>query len=137
MRKIILFIVVAFLLFQTTILADDEEGEVFGINEVWEEINEASTTESKEPKLNSRAGIVIDRNTKAILFGKNENEKRAMASTTKIMTAIIVLEKGNLSDTIEVGAKAAGIGGSRLGLKKGDKITLNDLLYGLMLRSRK
>ena len=58
-----------------------------------------------------------------------------MASTTKIMTATIVLEKGNLNDTIEISKKAASTGGSRLGLKTGDKITVCDLLYGLMLCS--
>ena len=58
-----------------------------------------------------------------------------MASTTKIMTAIIVVENSNLDDVIEVSAKAAGTGGSRLGLKKGDEISMRDLLYGLMLRS--
>ena len=58
-----------------------------------------------------------------------------MASTTKIMTATIIIEKCNLTDTIEISKKAAGTGGSRLGLKTGDKITVLDLLYGLMLRS--
>ena len=58
-----------------------------------------------------------------------------MASTTKIMTAIVVLENSNMTDVVTINAKAAGTGGSRLGLKKNDKITVNDLLYGLMLRS--
>ena len=58
-----------------------------------------------------------------------------MASTTKIMTAIVVLENANLKDTVIIDSKSAGVGGSRLGLKKNDKITVNDLLYGLMLRS--
>ena len=60
-----------------------------------------------------------------------------MASTTKIMTAIVVLEKAKLTDTVEVSKKAGGTGGSRAGLKAKDKITVNDLLYGLMLPSRK
>ena len=58
-----------------------------------------------------------------------------MASTTKIMTAIVVLENANLSEVIEISRKAAGTGGSRLGLSAGDKISINDLLYGLMLCS--
>ena len=58
-----------------------------------------------------------------------------MASTTKIMTATVIIENCNLNDTIEVSKKAAGTGGSRLGLKTGDKITIHDLLYGLMLCS--
>ena len=58
-----------------------------------------------------------------------------MASTTKIMTATIIIENCNLDETIEISKKAAGTGGSRLGLKTGDKITIRDLLYGLMMRS--
>lgn len=87
------------------------------------------------PNTNSRSCVVIDRNSNTILYGKNETQKRKMASTTKIMTATIIIEKFDLKDTIEVSKKAAGTGGSRLGLKTGDKITVNDLLYGLMLRS--
>ena len=70
-----------------------------------------------------------------ILYGKNENSQVKMASTTKIMTAIVIIENGNLKDTVEVSKKAASTGGSRLGLKAGDKITVHDLLYGLMLVS--
>ena len=73
-----------------------------------------------------------------ILFGKKENERCKMASTTKIMTAIVVLEKvENLNEIVVASGKAGGTGGSRLGLHKDDKISVNDLLYGLMLCSRK
>lgn len=58
-----------------------------------------------------------------------------MASTTKIMTALIVIENSDLNSTANISKKAAGTGGSRLGLKTGDKITIHDLLYGLLLRS--
>ena len=58
-----------------------------------------------------------------------------MASTTKIMTTIVILEKADLNETVTVSAKAGGTGGSRLGLKRGDKASVRDLLYGLMLRS--
>ncbi len=61
-----------------------------------------------------------------------------MASTTKIMTAIIVIEEiEDLNQNVKISAKAAGTGGSRLGIHKDDEITVNDLLYGLMLCSRK
>ena len=109
---------------------------------VWleEEIYSASTNVTSEPSLNSKCAIAIDRDSKAILYGKNENQKVPMASTTKIMTAIVLLEnleKNNLTlDTvIEVCKQAEAVGGSRLGLKTGDKININDLLYGLMLCS--
>lgn len=87
------------------------------------------------PILNSRRCVIFDRTSKTVMYGKNEELRSAMASTTKIMTATIALENGNLQDEITIDRKAAGTGGSRLGLKRGDKITLNDLLYGLMLRS--
>ena len=58
-----------------------------------------------------------------------------MASTTKIMTCIIVLESSNLEDIVTVSSKAANTGGSRLGLKTNDKISVKHLLYGLMLCS--
>ena len=70
-----------------------------------------------------------------ILYEKNGYKQVPMASTTKIMTAIVVLENANLSDVVTVDKKAAGTGGSRLGLKTNDKITVHDLLYGLLLCS--
>lgn len=71
-----------------------------------------------------------------ILYGKQENTKCKMASTTKIMTAIIVTENvEDLNSKVKVSAKAAGIGGSRLGLHTNDEITVKDLLYGLLLCS--
>ena len=90
---------------------------------------------TKEPSISSRAAVVIDRTSNRIIFGKNENEVRKMASTTKIMTAIVIIENHDLTDTVTVSKKAAGTGGSRLGLKAGDKITVLDLLHGLMLCS--
>ena len=65
-------------------------------------------------KVNSRAFVVLDRNTNLVLLGKNEYQRRKMASTTKIMTACIIIENCNLSDVIEVSRSAANIGGSRL-----------------------
>ncbi len=95
----------------------------------------SSQIEKNISNINSRACVVIDRTTNTVLYGKNENSVRKMASTTKIMTATIIIENCNLDDTIEISKKAAGTGGSRLGLKTGDKITVRDLLYGLMLCS--
>lgn len=118
-------------------LADDYIEDNIAID-VSSEISEtiAQTNETLESSsINSRSCIVFDRNSHMILYGKNENKQVKMASTTKIMTSLIIIENYNLSETIEVSRKAAGTGGSRLGLKAGDKITINDLLYGLMLCS--
>ena len=130
-----LFILVFCFLMTNIVYANNEDTEKVDITNIENEIIQASSDLTKEPNLNSRSAIVIDRNTKTILYGKKENEKRKMASTTKIMTSIVIIENCNLSDIVEVSKKSAGTGGSRLGLKVGDKITVHDLLYGLMLCS--
>ena len=93
------------------------------------------SNESKIPIINARHAVVIDRNSSQILYGKNEFEKCKMASTTKIMTAIVVIENSNLSDIVTISKKSANTGGSRLGLSQNDKISVENLLYGLMLKS--
>ena len=85
--------------------------------------------------LNSRSCIVFDRNSQMVLYGKNEQQKVKMASTTKIMTAIVVIENSDMNDIVQVSKKSASTGGSRLGLRTNDKISISDLLYGLMLVS--
>ena len=67
----------------------------------------------KIPNINSRKAVVIDRNSKKILYGKKENERSKMASTTKIMTAMVVIQNTNLDNVVEVSKKAACTGGSR------------------------
>lgn len=90
----------------------------------------------KTPILNSRRYIIYDRLSKRALYGKDIDKETAMASTTKIMTAIIVLENcNNLKEEFTIPEKVSHVQGSTLGLKKDDKITINDLLYGLLLRS--
>ena len=116
------------------IYADDELEENLEEKELSEVINVASKSIA-EPIINSRIGIIYDRKSGKVIWGKNENKRSAMASTTKIMTCIVVIENADLNAEVKVSAKAAGTGGSRLGLKKDDKITIKYLLYGLMLRS--
>ena len=122
-------------LFTTTAHADIDSSEEIDFNEIKQEIIETSSNATDIPNINSRAAIVIDRNSKAILYGKSETEQRKMASTTKIMTAIVVLENANLSDIVTISKKAANTGGSVLRIKTGDKISVCDLLYGLLLVS--
>ena len=133
----LLFIIIfifSFLFYNITVFADDLNFE----NELETSSFQTEHSSTKENlKLNSRSCIVLDKNRKKILYGKNEFNKVKMASTTKIMTAIVVLENTNLSDIVTISKKAANTGGSRLKISTGDKITVNDLLYGLMLRSRK
>ena len=112
----------------------EEEIEEVDVREIQEEVL-ATSSNAEEMELNSRIALIYDRASGRIMYEKNGNKQTPMASTTKIMTAIVVLENTNLKDTVTITSKAAGTGGSRLGLKKNDKITVNDLLYGLLLRS--
>lgn len=130
--KIFLAFTVFILSFNYIAFADDENEK---ISDNISSLIEVSSSITDEPTINSRAAIIYDRTSGSILFGKNENEQRKMASTTKIMTAIIVLENASLDDIVTVSSKAAGTGGSRLGLHTNDKISIRDLLYGLMLCS--
>lgn len=122
--KVILLTLITISILNTkNIYADDIDEDKSEISEVIEElkddnISQVSKNITSQPTLNSRRCIVYDRNSNTILYGKNENAKVAMASTTKIMTATIVLENANLNDEVTVSAKAGGTGGSRLGLKK-------------------
>lgn len=131
------FFVIVFILFFLTssIFADDINEILDDNNSINNQILETSSTPDSIPDINSRAAVVIDRGSNTVLFGKNETVRKKMASTTKIMTSIVVIENCNLNDVVEVSKKSAGTGGSRLGLKTGDKITVHDLLYGLMLCS--
>ena len=85
--------------------------------------------------LNCVSAIAIDQESGRILYSKNSSSILPMASTTKIMTAIVALEFGNLFDKITVSSKAASMGGSSAGLKAGEVVTLEELIYGLMMRS--
>lgn len=143
MRKIfskILIIFTLILLIQVNTFAYEVEEKT---DYIWlqEEIESTNTKLNKEPRLNSRYAIAIDRDSKAILYSKEADKRVPMASTTKIMTAIILIENLGINNNltleseVEVCKQAAIIGGSRLGLKIGDKIRIKDLLYGLMLCS--
>jgi len=79
--------------------------------------------------------VVMDMDSNNVLLGSNINESMLIASTSKIMTSIIALENGNLEDIIEVDKSILKAVGSSLYLEIGEKITLKDLIYGLMLRS--
>lgn len=81
------------------------------------------------------AEIAMELQTGTVLNEHNADLKLPMASTTKIMTAIIIVEDCNLEDTFTVSDAAVGVEGSSIYLKKDEEINVKDLLYGLMLRS--
>lgn len=131
-KKVISFMSVTIILIMnfTIVFADDENEEI-----TQEDYVQVINQTKDEPTLNSRIAVAYDRKSGEVIWGKDENKRTAMASTTKIMTAIVTLENCDLTQTVTISKKSAGTGGSRLGLKADDKITMNDLLYGLMLKS--
>lgn len=134
--KKVLVIFLIILCIPINIFALEIDDDYEELDYVWleEEIENAKNDE--ELAINSRYAVIFDRTSKTAIWGKNENMEVPMASTTKIMTAIVMLENiSNLNEKSIVCKQAAGIGGSRLGLKTGDEITYSDLLYGLMLCS--
>lgn len=84
----------------------------------------------------AKAMCVLDKDTNRILYSKNEHKQLPMASTTKVVTLITVLENCNdLNQVITVNDNAVGVEGTSIYLRKGEQIAVLDLLYGLMLRS--
>ena len=134
-KNIICIVLVLSIFLSTYVFADDADEENLNPAELETLVVESGTKPTNEPNLNAKSAVIYDSITKQIIWGKNENDRRAMASTTKIMTAIVVIENSNLSDVVTISKKAAATGGSRLKINAGDKIKVNDLLYGLMLRS--
>ena len=81
------------------------------------------------------AAIVINARTRSVIYSKNANERRAMASTTKIMTALILAECNTPQKKVTVTNQMVAVEGSSMGLRAGDIVTYNDLLYGILLPS--
>ena len=81
------------------------------------------------------AEIVMEVNTGRVVYASNEHTKKYMASTTKILTAITVIENCDLAAKVTVGKETVGVEGSSIYLEAGEELTVEELLYGLMLRS--
>ncbi len=93
--------------------------------------------QAEELKLYATSAVLLDAQTGRVLYGKNETQVMPMASTTKVMTAIIVLEElgEDLGQEVGISAYASGMPKVKLYVKKGEKYSLRDLLYSLMLES--
>ncbi len=89
----------------------------------------------KMETLYSRGNILIDKESKRILYERHGKDKMPMASTTKIMTCILALEQGKLDDVVTASARASKAPKVKLGLKVDEKQRLGDLLYSLMMES--
>jgi serine-type D-Ala-D-Ala carboxypeptidase (penicillin-binding protein 5/6) len=85
--------------------------------------------------VSAKSAILMEQSSGRILFAKNAHQVRRIASITKIMTAILAIESGKMNEYVTVSSRAVKAEGSSIYLKPGEKIKLEDLVYGLMLRS--
>lgn len=131
MKKIIISFIL-FVFMNTWVFADDIIEIENHENTIFKEVSNDST---KTPKTLSKNIIVIDRKTLLPIYEKDAYSQVAMASTTKILTCIIALESCSLDEIVTISKKASSVSGSTLGINTNTKINMNDLLYGLMLRS--
>lgn len=90
---------------------------------------------AETPSITAESAIVIDLKTGRVLYEKNSEKQLPMASTTKILTALVAIENSDLDDLVKISDETTNIEGSSIYLKAGEAMTLKDLLYGLMLCS--
>lgn len=94
-----------------------------------------ATGEPKRKNISAKAAVLYQPDTDSFLFAKNADVRLPMASTTKIMTALVALENSELSDLVEIPGDAVGVEGSSAYLSEGEVLTMEELLYALLLRS--
>lgn len=92
-------------------------------------------TDANDIDVSAKSAILIEQDSGRIIYEKDANTKSRIASITKIMTAIIAIESGKLKEKVKIHEHFTNIEGSSIYLEKGELITLEDLVYGLMLRS--
>ena len=85
--------------------------------------------------VSAEKAIVLDAAAGRVLYEKNADDRSLIASTTKIMTALVVCRRCNVLDRVRIPAEAVGVEGSSMYLQEGEVLTVQELLYGLMLRS--
>lgn len=108
---------------------------LFGLCVFFLSLNLVFASEKDILNISSKNVVAMEVSTGRVLFSKRHMEKTKIASTTKIMTCILALENCSLEEMCKISKKAAGIGGSTVGLKSGTEVKLKSLLYGLMLES--
>jgi len=86
-------------------------------------------------EVQARAAVVLEATTGRVLYAKNPELRLMPASTTKLMTALITVERADLTDTVTVSRKAANVAPTRSGFKEGDRVTIETLLYAALMKS--
>lgn len=111
------------------------EIEVYGKESADERVQVSGADVKALPQVSAQGAALISGDTGELIFGKNSNGILPMASTTKIMTALVVLERCSPDEAVTIAPEACGIEGSSIYLVPGEKLTVRDLLYGLLLES--
>jgi D-alanyl-D-alanine carboxypeptidase (penicillin-binding protein 5/6) len=97
--------------------------------------NQAWAGFAREPAISAHSALLMDVTNGQVLYCRNHLQPRPMASTTKVMTAIVALGGADLHGTVTVSSRAASVGESSMHIKAGEKLTLEQLLYGALIRS--
>lgn len=108
---------------------------VLGTGTVWRPNESIVFAVAKKPDISAKSAISYDLSNNQLLFGKDIKEKLPIASLTKIMTAVVALENSNINQELTVTSEAANVGEDSMGLSVGEKLTLEELVYGLILHS--
>ena len=109
---------------------------VFGSSNIWKpNMGKVTEPSAKKPEITASGAISYDLASEQLLYQKNAKTKLPMASLAKLMTAIIALENEPINKVFAVNRFAAEIGENTMGLSEGEKLTLGELLYGLILHS--
>lgn len=87
------------------------------------------------PAITADSAVLIDEESGAIMYARNEHIKRAPASTTKIVTALLAIEYGKMNEIVTVSPRAASVGGTSIWLRPGDKLTLGEMVKGILMCS--
>ncbi len=95
----------------------------------------ASAVAAETPAVSAKSAILIEASTGDVLWGKRERDRLPMASTTKIMTALLAIESGALGETVTVSSSAIGVEGSSIYLHVGEKLTMRQLVEAVLLES--
>ncbi len=90
---------------------------------------------AEPPSVSAQSAILYDCTASRVLYEKNADKKALIASTTKIMTGLLIAEQCDLDEDVSIPEEAVGVEGSSLYLKNGEVLSVGDLLYGLMLQS--
>ncbi len=117
--------------------------EMLSVAPIPEETSEKNTADElansplggKKPPIQAASYMAVDLRSGKILVEKKMKERRSIGSITKLMSALIILDEHNLNEIVKVPASGINIEGSRIWLAQGEKITIRDLLYGLLIQS--